>query len=179
MEDKITIIETDRLILRRYLKSDLQDLYEYLSDAEVVKYEPYQPMNMSEVENNLDWRISTDEMIAVELKANGKMIGNVYLGKRDFESLEIGYVFNKEYWGKGYAKESCSALIQQSFKNGVHRIFAECDPQNSNSWKLLEALGFTREAYLKQNVYFWKDNDNNPIWKDTFIYAILNKSGNK
>lgn len=179
MEDKITIIETDRLILRRYLKSDLQDLYEYLSDAEVVKYEPYQPMNMSEVENNLDWRISTDEMIAVELKANGKMIGNVYLGKRDFESLEIGYVFNKEYWGKGYAKESCSALIQQSFKNGVHRIFAECDPQNSNSWKLLEALGFTREAYLKQNIYFWKDNDNNPIWKDTFIYAILNKSGNK
>lgn len=65
--------------------------------------------------------------------------------------------------------------IQHSFKNGIHRIYAECDPQNSNSWRLLEVLGLEREAYLKQNVYFWKDHDNNPIWKDTFIYAILNK----
>ena len=94
-EEKI-ITETDRLILRRYCKKDLQDLYEYLSDEEVVKYEPYKPMNINEVETNLDWRISTDEMIAVVLKANNKMIGNVYLGKRDFESLEIGYVFNKQ-----------------------------------------------------------------------------------
>lgn len=101
------ITETERMILRRYKKSDLNDLYEYLSDEEVVKYEPYKPMSISEVESNLDWRISTDEMIAVELKANHKMIGNVYLGKRDFESLELGYVFHADYWGKGYARESC------------------------------------------------------------------------
>lgn len=95
-------METERLILRRYNENDLQDLYEYLSDSEVVKYEPYKPMSMEETKGNLDWRISTDEMIAVELKSNGKMIGNVYLGKRDFEALEIGYVFNKNYWGMGY-----------------------------------------------------------------------------
>ena len=62
------IIETDRLILRRYCKEDLQDLYEYLSDEEVVKHEPYKPMDINEVAGNLDWRISTDEMIAVVLK---------------------------------------------------------------------------------------------------------------
>ena len=112
MTEKKIIVETDRLILRRFCKEDLQDLYEYLSDEEVVKYEPYKPMNIKEVEENLDWRISTDEMIAVVLKSNNKMIGNVYLGKRDFESLEIGYVFNKQYWGQGYAKESCDALIK-------------------------------------------------------------------
>ena len=71
---KKIIIETDRLILRRYCKEDLQDLYEYLSDEEVVKYEPYKPMNINEVEGDLDWRISTDEMIAAELKSNNKMI---------------------------------------------------------------------------------------------------------
>ncbi len=169
------IVETERLILRRYKKSDLKDLYEYLSDSDVVKYEPYKPMTMSEVENNLDWRISTDEMIAVELKSNHKMIGNVYLGKRDFESLEMGYVFNKEYWGKGYAKESCMELIELAFSNGIHRIFAECDPQNIGSWKLLESLEFEKEAHLKKNVYFWKDDNNKPIWKDTYIYAKLNK----
>lgn len=175
MSEKKIIIETDRLILRRYCKDDLQDLYEYLSDEEVVKYEPYPPMNITEAEEVLSRRISTDEMIAVELKTNHKMIGNVYLGKRDFESLEIGYVFNKQYWRQGYAKESCLALIKKTFSEGIHRIFAECDPCNLGSWKLLESLGFTKEAHLRQNIYFWKDADNKPIWKDTFIYAILNK----
>ena len=175
MSEKKIILETDRLILRKYCKNDLSDLYEYLSDEEVVKYEPYKPMSIEEVEKNLEWRISTDEMIAVELKANQKMVGNIYLGKRDCESLEIGYVFNRNYWGNGYAKESCSVLIEKAFSEGVHRIFAECDPCNLNSWKLLEGLGFLREAHLKQNVYFWKDNNNKPIWKDTFIYARLNK----
>ena len=82
------------------------------------------------------------------------MIGNVYMGKRDFEALEIGYVFNQNYWGNGYAAESCKALIKQAFSNGVHRIYAECDPNNKNSWKLLEALEFQREAHFRKNVYF-------------------------
>lgn len=173
MSEKKVILETDRLVLRKYCKDDLQDLYEYLSDEEVVKYEPYRPMGIREAEENLEWRISTDEMIAVELKATQKMVGNIYLGKRDFEALEIGYVFNRKYWGKGYARESCAALIKKAFAEGVHRIYAECDPCNVNSWKLLEHLGFSREAHLRQNVYFWKDDMGNPIWKDTFIYAIL------
>ena len=77
-------METERLILRRYRSEDLQDLYEYLSDA-------------------------------VELKSTGKLIGNVHPGKRDFQSLELGYVFNKDYWGQGYAKESCAVLIEKAF----------------------------------------------------------------
>lgn len=71
-------METVRLILRRYVTSDFQDLYEYLSDSEAVKFEPYKPMTQVEVKENLDWRIATDEMIAVELKENHKMIGNIY-----------------------------------------------------------------------------------------------------
>lgn len=168
------ITETERLILRRYREEDLQDLYEYLSNPNVVAFEPYKTMTIEEVKENLKWRISTDEMVAVELKSSGKMIGNVYLGKRDFDSLEIGFVFNESYWKKGYAKESCEKLIELEFQKGVHRIFAECDPENKNSWGLLENLGFTREAHLKKNVYFWRDSDNQPIWKDTFIYAMLN-----
>ena len=172
--DKIILLETNRLILRRYCENDLEDLYEYLSDEEVVKYEPYKSMNIDEVKENLAWRISTDEMIAVEIKSDGKMFGNFYLGNRDFDSKEIGYVFNKNYWGKGYAKESCKAIIENSFAKGLHRIFAECDPDNPNSWRLLEALGFDREAHLKKNVFFWKDAEGNPIWKDTYIYSLLN-----
>lgn len=173
------ITETERLILRRYRESDLMDLHEYLSNPNVVKYEPYRPMTLEETRENLQWRISTDEMIAVELKATHKMIGNVYLGKRDFDSLELGYVFQDAYWGGGYATESCKRLIEMAFANGTHRIYAECDPENENSWKLLERLGFEREAHLKQNVWFWKDAQGRPLWKDTFIYAKRNSLANE
>lgn len=169
------IAETERLILRRYTERDFDDLFEYLSDAEVVKFEPYKAMTAEETRENLKWRIETDEMIAVELKENHKMIGNIYLGKRDFNSREIGFVFNQNFWGNGYAKESCRAIIEHAFQDGVHRIFAECDPENQNSWRLLESLGFEREAHLKQNVYFWTDVQGNPLWKDTYIYSLLNK----
>ena len=176
MENNGILAETERLILRRYREEDVQDLFEYLSDREVVKYEPYQPMVFEEVKENLEWRIGTEEMVAVELKKSHKMIGNVYLGKRDFEALELGYVFHRKYWGNGYAAESCNALIQRAFSNGVHRIYAECDPDNERSWKLLEALGFQREAHFRKNVYFWKDEAGKPIWKDTYVYAKLNKN---
>ena len=171
MDTPIILMETERLILRRYHPQDLSDLHEYLSDPETVKFEPYKPMTLAEAEENLAWRISTDEMIAVELKDSHKMIGNVYLGKRDFDTIKLGYVFNRAYWGCGYAKEACGKLAELAFSNGIHRIFAECDPENTSSWKLLEALGFQREAHLRENVYFWKDAEGRPIWKDTFIYA--------
>ena len=145
-------METESLILRRYNENDLEDLYEYLSDPEVVRFEPHKPLNMEETEGNLTWRISTDEMTAVETKDTHKMIGNVYMGKRDFNTIEMGYVFNRNYWGHGYAAESCRALIDDAFAKGIHRIYAECDSQNENSWRLLERLGFEREAHLHRNV---------------------------
>ena len=168
------IWETERLILRRHRKEDLQDLYEYLSDPEVVTYEPNLPMDMDQAVEELAYRIESDEMVAVELKQTHKLIGNVYLGRRDFDSLEIGFVFNGKYQHQGYARESCEKLIDFAFSAGIHRIYAECDPENGNSWRLLERLGFSREAHLLQNVYFWKDDKGDPIWKNTYIYALLN-----
>lgn len=144
-----------------------------LSNPEVVQFEPYKPMSMDEVKKNLAWRIGTDEMIAIELKENHRMIGNVYLGKRDFASLEIGYVLNRDYWGQGYAVEACEALLKKAFEQGIHRIYAECDPENTASRRLLERLGFRQEAHFRQNIYFWQDEKGSPVWKDTFVYAKL------
>ena len=173
MKNNRGIAETKRLILRRYTEADLEDLHEYLFNPNVVEFEPYQPMSFEEVKEELKERISSDEMIAVELKENHKLIGNVYLGKRDFHALEMGYVFNDAYWNRGYARESCAELMKLDFENGVHRICADCDPENKNSWKLLETLGFSREAHLRKNVYFWCDENGEPVWKDTFIYGRL------
>ena len=139
MESINVIVETERLILRRYVEGDAQDLYEYLSNPEVVKYEPYKPMDPDEVKSNLAWRISTDEMIAVELKSNHKMIGNVYLGKREFDALEMGYVFNQDYWGKGYAKDIIRSLCREIHSQGkIPCIFAPEEP----SYSIFQELGF-------------------------------------
>ena len=56
------ITETERLILRRYRVEDLQDLYEYLSNPKVVEYEPYKPMSLEEVKDNLAWHIPFPSM---------------------------------------------------------------------------------------------------------------------
>ena len=178
MPAKIIIAQMDRLILRRFCEEDLQDLYAYLSDEEVVKFEPYRAMDMGQVQQELSRKTSTEEMIAVELKESGNLIGNLYLGKRAFNTRELGYVFNKAYWGQGYARESCEAILDKAFQEGVHRIYAECDPDNAASWGLLERLGFAREACFRKNVYFWKDDQGEPIWKDTFVYARLKTSEN-
>lgn len=167
------IMETRRLILRPFRTTDIGDLQEYLMDPKVTAFEPYKAMTLKEVRENLAWRVSTEEMVAVELKETGKLIGNVYLGKRDCDSLELGYAFNAAYWGNGYAKESCQALMTRAFSQGTHRIYAECDPKNVPSWHLLEALGFRREGHLRKNVYFWKDDRGTPIWKDTYLYGKL------
>lgn len=76
-------IETERLLIRNYNENDLDDLYEYLSDKETVRFEPYSAMSLEEAKKNLEWRISSDEIFAIELKEKsnekGKMIGNVFL----------------------------------------------------------------------------------------------------
>ena len=118
--------------------------------------------------------MGSDEFYAIELKETGKIIGNIYYGKRDFEAREVGYIVNKNYQRRGYASEALSAVIDNAFHGGLHRIFAECDSRNTCSWKLLEKVGLEREANFKQNVFFKRDENGNPIWKDTYVYAKLN-----
>lgn len=97
----------------------------------------------------------------------------MYFGNRDFNAKEVGYIINKNYQRKGYASEAINALVEEAFANSVHRLFAECNPKNICSWKLLEQLGFVREAHFRKNIYFKKDENNNPVWQDTYVYSLL------
>ena len=164
---------TERLLIRRFKETDGEDLYEYLSDKEVLEFEPYKVFNREEAYNEAKRRSEDENFLAVCLK-NGKLIGNLYFAKGEFDTYEVGYVFNKLYWSNGYATESLKALIKCAFEElKVRRIIAMCDPKNPNSWKLLERVGMRREGTLLQNVYFFTDENNNPIWKDTYEYALL------
>lgn len=164
-------IRTRRLTLRRFRTEDAEDLYAYLSDPEVVKYEPYHPFDRKGCALEAQSRAENPAFIAVEL--DGRVIGNLYLGREDEHTCEIGWVFARAYWGRGYAAEAARALIGQAFAEGAHRVIAMCDPENAASWRLCERLGMRREAHFRQNVYFFCDEMGKPMWKDTYVYAVL------
>ncbi|MBK1812846.1 GNAT family N-acetyltransferase [Clostridium sp. YIM B02505] len=166
-------LSTERLIIRRFSENDGEDLYEYFSNPKVLEFEPYKPFTRDEAYKEAKRREGDENFLAVCLKS-GKLIGNLYFSKGDFETWEVGYVFNESYWGNGYASESLLALMKYAFLSlNVRRIIANCDPKNIPSWKLLERVGMRREGNLLQNVFFFKDEEGNPIWKDTYEYGIL------
>ena len=167
------MIETQHLLLRPYTMADLEDFHAMVGDAEVVRFEPYAPQNLEGARRMLQERIACGEFLAVAHKADGRVIGNIYLGRRPFDALEIGYVFARAYWGRGYATQACRAAVEWAFAQGAHRIYAECDPCNAASWRLLERLGFAREGRLRQNVFFQNDAQGKPVWQDTYVYGLL------
>ncbi|MEO3946391.1 GNAT family N-acetyltransferase [Gorillibacterium sp. CAU 1737] len=165
---------SERLVIRRFEPTDWRDLYEYLSDPEVLLYEPYEVFTEEQAKEEAIRRSQLDTFPAVCLKESGKVIGNLYFAKGEFGTWEVGYVFNRFYQGKGYATESARMLVDYVFTEfGARRIVAKCDPLNERSWRLLERLKMRREGHHLQNVSFKTDAEGTPIWKDTFVYAIL------
>ena len=166
-------IRTQRLLLRPFRESDYDDLFEFLSQLEDDEFEGYPGITCENGRQHLAYRLGSEEFCAMELKESGKVIGNICCGNRDFAAREVGYIVNKHYQRQGYAAEALSAVIAQAFREGAHRVYAECDPRNVPSWKLLEKVGMQREAHLRQNIWFRRNEYGRPVWKDTLVYAIL------
>jgi RimJ/RimL family protein N-acetyltransferase len=166
-------IETNDLIVRNFELKDENDLCEYMMQRVNAEFEAYPDFTCQKAKEEIEFRAQSDEFYAIELKEVHKVIGNVYLGKRDFNTRELGYVLNENYQKKGYGSDACKTAIEYMFTKGVHRIYAECAPQNTASWKLMEKLGMRREAFFRKNVSFHQDVNGDPIYWDTYVYAIL------
>ena len=166
-------IETERLIIRSFELKDRDDLEEYMLQRVNKRFEAYPEFSKEKTDKEIRHRSQSSEFLAIELKEENKVIGNIYLGNRDYNSKELGYVLNENYHLKGYGSEAAKAVVNWAFSQGVHRIFAQCTPLNISSWKLMEKIGLKREAELRQNVSFYTDNQGNPIYWDTYIYGAL------
>lgn len=171
------MLETERLVLRRFDPGDWRDLHEYLSDDEVVRYEPYDAMNESQCRKEAEHRAGSSDFFAVVLKSSGKVIGNQYFHRLEpekFNTWEMGYVFNRAYHGHGYATESAVRILEFGFQTcGAHRIEAQCNQRNVASWKLLERIGMRREGHYIQKVFFERDENGHPLWINSYSYAVL------
>ena len=174
------MIETDRLLIRKFKVSDYNDLYEYLSDPVTYVFEPGSPVTLGEAKVLARQRSKGNDFSAVVLKQNNKMIGHLYLEHlepKERLTWELGYIFNPAYQRKGYASKASAALTDYAFKNFVvHRIMARCNPDNIASWKLLERIGFKREGYFKKWGFIHRDDNGNPIWTDAYEYSRIEES---
>jgi ribosomal-protein-alanine N-acetyltransferase len=81
---------------------------------------------------------------------------------------EIGYAMKPEYWGNGYMYEALAKVINFGFNEFcLHSIEANVNPANASSIKLLEKLGFKKEAYFREDYLY------NGKFLDTAIYSLL------
>ena len=155
----------EELIIRNFNPGDWPDLYEYLSQPETVKYEPYDVLTQKQAIREAASRSENPCYYAVCLKESGKLIGNCYLEPQEYGCFEIGFVFNANYRKRGYATRSARALMSRAFElMGANRVIACCNPENRDSYRLMERLGMRREAHFVKNIYFQTDGEGKPIW---------------
>lgn len=171
------MIETSRLRIRKFREDDYQDLYDYLSKEEIYEFEPGEPISLEEAKKYTRDRVTSDCFYAVEIKSQSKVVGNLYFERnqrKDLMHWELGYRFNPDYQGNGYATEAARAFVEYAFSDmGAHRVSANCNPLNIASNKVLQKIGMKLEGTLRSNVFFHKDSEGNPKWNDTNVYAML------
>ncbi len=158
----IPVIETERLVLRRMLKTDADDMYDYAKRGDTTRFLTWNP--------HPDRKFSYQYLVylqqkyrqgdffdwAVVLRDTGKMIGTCGFTRFDFgnDSAEVGYVINPDFRGNGYAPEALRRIIRFGFDYlDLHRIEAKYMEQNSASRRVMEKCGMSFEGVRRESLY--------------------------
>jgi len=170
-------IATPRLLLREYSLDDYEGVHEYAKDDSTVRFMTWGPNTTDDTldfikaaigQQSIEPRLNYHFVVAI--RETGRIIGGcgIHIVRPEHRIGEIGYCFNKHYWGKGYATESAGALLKFGFIFlNLHRIKATCDPRNIASTRVMEKIGMRREAHFREQL--WQKGE----WRDSFLYAIL------
>ncbi|BCJ99636.1 GNAT family N-acetyltransferase [Anaerocolumna chitinilytica] len=165
MNHKGTVrLETERLILRRFIIEDLEQIfYNCWSDFEVWKWTSYQPMqNVKDVIDTAE--MFTDKWLgayerpnryswAIELKATGQVIGRFFgMHPDDYTNqIELAYELGRSWWNQGLMTEAVKAVIDFFFNEiGFNRIYANHAGPNMASGKVMQKAGLTYEGTMRQ-----------------------------
>ena len=175
-----TILISNRLTLRFMQKSDLEAIHNLQSIPEVDQYNTMGiPKDLAETEKIMAPLFAALEQseinkytFVVELSSTKQFVGLIALnlGNPKYKSAEVWYKLLTTFWGKGYATESLTQLLDFGFNDlKLHRIEAGCAVNNLASVKVLEKTGFSYEGRKCQTL---------PLktgWSDNFEYGIIEK----
>jgi putative acetyltransferase len=148
-------IETERLIIRPFKESDLDDFFEYAKSPNVSPSAGWKPHEtIEESQYILERFINGEEVMAIVYKANGKVIGSVGMHKDEKRSIDtakmIGYVLSENYWGRGLMTECVRAVLDAVFvKTDLNIVSVMHFPFNVRSRRVIEKCGFRYEGTLR------------------------------
>jgi RimJ/RimL family protein N-acetyltransferase len=168
------VLKSERLVLRELLDSDFEAVHAYAADLDVVRYMEWGPNSEAETRQFLGCaqsHASKNPRIVFELAVvdtqTDRLIGSIGLHTKGTQAM-LGFCFSRSAWGQGYATEAARLLVDFGFRSlGVHRIWAESDPENAASLRVLEKLGMRREGHFRHDCQVRGE------WRDTVVYAIL------
>lgn len=170
--------ESERLKFRKIVLVDANDIFRIRSNDEVMKFmDVPSHYSISDSEKLIQ---SVEESYKKETGINWGIIekdSQSFIGYAGFIRInpehcraEIGYALKPEFWGKGYMYETINKLVRFGFEEmKFHSIEANVNPLNERSKKVLERVGFKREAYFRENYLF------DGKFLDSVIYSILEK----
>ena len=173
------IIETDRLLLKKFEITDAQDQFLLRSNDQCMKYigkpthksidESIELINLNHTNilegNGIDW--------AIFHKTEQKIIGSIAIHKIDKQNHrgEIGYMLQPACWNQGIISEALHEIIKYAFNTlNLHSLEALLDINNEASIAVLTKFKFVKEAHFKENFYY------NHEFTDTVIYGLLQRN---
>ena len=143
------MLNTQRLIIRKFNIDDTESLFSILSDEEVNKYLPWFPFkSLEDTKNHLvNFYLKTNDnnnfyRYAVCLKENNIPIGYIHFENNN-DNNDFGYGLKKEYWNKGIITEAAKTVIEELKRNNVKYITATHDRNNIASGEVMKKIGMT------------------------------------
>lgn len=155
------ILETERLVLRHLVPSDLDSLFALYRDPDVRRYIPEGTLTYEETKEELEWFLNGHPshpelgLWATVHKGSNEFIGRCGLlpwTLRDRHEVEVSYLLAKQYWGQGLATEAARAIVEYAFgRLGLSRLICMIDPENHASIKVASKIGMSLEAEMEDD----------------------------
>ena len=173
----VPTIYTERLMLRQIIASDIDKVFEGLSDPVVTERMAVRYASLEETKVQMDWYEGMTEndngrCWAICSKTNEEFYGVVSLPfwNKQHRKTELGYWLLPAYWRQGYVREALAAVVDHAFREmNVHRILAEVEDDNLASIATLENAGFNYEGTQLECEWV------NGRFINLAMYALLNK----
>ena len=164
-------LRTERFVLRPLVRTDAAALFPSFADAEVMRWWSRGPFESEEElagwlvpesgwTGGRSWAVAEDD--------SAPAIARLAAIDRGDGVTELGYLVGRQWQGQGVARETVTALIGHLFAvEDRRRVFADTDPDNAASNRLLERLGFTLEGRLREH---WTTHIGR---RDSLIWGLL------
>ena len=165
---------TERLIIRPFKSTDLQDVFAIYNNDDTCKFLLHNKWTHEDMQKKFNKKLANnvlteESILSLAVIYKTKVVGDLsvwYTNMKD--TVEIGYSFSNEVAGRGLATEAVSSLVFKLFNEfHVHRIQANLDARNTASQKLCERIGMRKEAHFIKD--FWSKNE----WTDSIVYGML------